>query len=97
MGSFYGNIKAGSKVSLVFDKTYPNRKAMEDAINPEKNAASGQINGDGVYNTRYVFIDYGERRYSPYKSVEMQEAWHKDGKFTDKCPPLYIYKIGNAI
>lgn len=102
MGSFYGNIKAGSKVSLVFDKTYPNRKAMEDAINPEKNAASGQINGDGVYNTRYVFIDYGERRYSPYKSVEMQEAWHKkdiegNEQFTDQCPPLYVYKINGNI
>ena len=97
MGSFYGNIKAGSRVSLIFDKTYPNRKAMEEAIDPTLKAASGQINGDGVYNTRYVFIDYGERRYSPYKSVEIQEAWYKDGKFTDKCPPLYVYKIGNDI
>lgn len=97
MGSFYGNVKAGSQVSLTFDKTYPNRKAMEDAINPEKNAASGRINGDGIYNTRYVFINYGERRYSQYKSVEIQESWHQDGKFTNKCPLLYVYKIGNAI
>lgn len=97
MGSFYGNIKAGSKVSLVFDKTYPNRAAMEDAINVEKNSASGQINGDGVYNTRYVFVDYGERHYSPYISAEVQEIWHQENKFTDKCPPLYVYKIGNSI
>ena len=29
MGSFYGNIKTNSRISLVFDKTYPNRAAME--------------------------------------------------------------------
>ena len=78
MGSFYGNIKAGPRVSLIFDKTYPNRAAMEDAIDTTKNSASGQINGDGIYNTRYVFVDYGERHYSPYISVEIQEKWHKD-------------------
>lgn len=97
MGSFYGNIKAGPKVSLVFDKTYPNRAAMEDAIDAIKNSASGQINGDGIYNTRYVFVDYGERRYSPYISVEIQEKWHQGDSFTNECPPLYVYKIGNSI
>lgn len=97
MGSFYGNIKAGPRVSLIFDRTYPNRAAMEDAIDTTKNSASGQINGDGIYNTRYVFVDYGERHYSPYISVEIQEKWHKDNQFTNDCPPLYVYKIGSSI
>lgn len=84
MSSFYGDIKVNPQISLVFDKTYPNRKAMEDAIkkNNLDGSSTGNINGDGVYNTRYVFINYGDRRYSPYHLVEIQPSWYtvEDGK-----------------
>ena len=81
---------------------------MEQAIakrSPD-GSSTGNINGDGVYNTRYVFINYGERRYSPYISTEIKAQWHQTAndekgneveKFTANCPVLWIYKIqGNV-
>ena len=81
---------------------------MEQAIakrSPD-GSSTGNINGDGVYNTRYVFINYGERRYSPYISTEIKAQWHQTTndekgneveKFTANCPVLWIYKIqGNV-
>lgn len=102
MSSFYGDIKVNPQISLVFDKTYPNRKAMENAIkkNNLDGSSTGNINGDGVYNTRYVFINYGDRRYSPYHLVEIQPSWYiKEGdiktfKPIGERPELYTYKIG---
>lgn len=99
MGSFYGNIKTNSRISLVFDKTYPNRAAMEEAISKIHQDKSNKADtlGDGVYNTRYVLINYGERRYSPYKSIDIQDAWHQENVFTNECPTLYTYKISQDI
>lgn len=105
MSSFYGDIKVNPQISLVFDKTYPNRKAMEDAIkkNNLDGSSTGNINGDGVYNTRYVFINYGDRRYSPYHLVEIQPSWYtvENGKKYFKStnagrPRLFIYQIGTT-
>lgn len=104
MSSFYGDIKINPQISLVFDKTYPNRKAMEDAIkkNNLDGSSTGNINGDGVYNTRYVFINYGDRRYSPYHLAEIQPSWYtKEGdiktfKPIGERPELYTYKIGKS-
>ena len=99
MGSFYGNIKTNSRISLVFDKTYPNRAAMEEAISKIHQDKSNKADtlGDGVYNTRYVLINYGERRYSPYKSIDIQDTWHQGNVFTNECPTLYTYKISQNI
>lgn len=47
---FYGNITNTSKIQFVFDKTYQNRKSMEE------NMAT-----DNVYIGRYVLVDYDER------------------------------------
>lgn len=44
---FYGNITNTSRTQFQFDKTYPNRKAMDD---------SAKI--DGIYIGRYVLIEY---------------------------------------
>ena len=104
MSSFYGDVKVNPQISLVFDKTYPNRKAMENAIkkNNLDGSSTGNINGDGVYNTRYVFINYGERRYSPYRLAEIQSSWYTEEngekffKSIDYRPRLYIYQIGTT-
>lgn len=105
MSSFYGDVKVNPQISLVFDKTYPNRKAMENAIkkNNLDGSSTGNINGDGVYNTRYVFINYGDRRYSPYHLVEIQSSWYtvENGKKYFKSidsgrPRLFIYQIGTT-
>lgn len=102
MSSFYGNIKNGTRVSLVFDKTYPNRYEMESAITQQLDTGktTGNINGDGVYNTRYVLINYGERRYSPYISIPNLEPWEEivDNKYTlneEELPDLYVYTYNN--
>lgn len=51
MASFYGNIKNNSRSSFIFDKIYPSRTAMENALNSTE--------GDGIFVNRYVLIDYG--------------------------------------
>lgn len=81
---------------------------MEQAIakRAPDGSSTGNINGDGVYNTRYVFINYGERRYSPYISTEIKAQWHQTAndekgnaveKFTANCPILWVYKIQGSI
>ena len=46
---FYGKIN-NTSTSLVFDKIYPNRVAMEDAVKKGKD--------DGVFIGRYVLVNY---------------------------------------
>ena len=53
--SFYGNIKRVQSSPYVFDKYYPNRKAMEEAATT-----------DNIYVGRYVLVKYttdGEGTY----------------------------------
>lgn len=50
MGSFFGNLQNIEKIQLKFDKVYPNRKAMEEALNV----------GDGVFIDRLVLIEYDD-------------------------------------
>lgn len=58
MGSFYGNIKNSNRVGLIFDKIYPNRAAMEESCST-----------DGIFNNRFVLIDYGQVKVFPYTRV----------------------------
>lgn len=98
MNSFYGDVKNGTRVSLIFDKTYSNRKAMEAAIS-KLGGTVGNKNGDGIYNTRYVLIDYGEKRYCPYMSIKTVNAtWYNPTTllFNNKGPQLYIYNEQTA-
>lgn len=48
--SFYGNIKRVNSSPFIFDRYYPNRKAMIEACSAPE--------GDGVYVGRYVLIKY---------------------------------------
>jgi len=57
MNSFYGNLKNNSRASFIFDKVYPTRKAMEDAV---KNGT------DGVFVNRYVLIAYNYSQNADY-------------------------------
>ena len=55
MASFYGNMKNNSRASFIFDKIYPSRAAMEDALY----AKDGETSiGDGIFINRYVLVDY---------------------------------------
>lgn len=83
MNSFYGNLKNNSRASFIFDKVYPTRKAMEDAV---KNGT------DGVFVNRYVLIAYNYSQNADY-TVNNHSQYgydtyidHNDnyGKFEDK-------------
>jgi len=56
MASFYGNMKNNSRASFIFDKIYPNRVAMEKALNAVDD--EGTFIGDGIFINRYVLVDY---------------------------------------
>lgn len=56
MASFYGNIKNNSRASFIFDKIYPSRNAMDDALNAQDE--NGTYLGDGIFVNRYILIDY---------------------------------------
>lgn len=47
---FYGNITNAAKTTLTFDKTFPNRKTMDDGLLQE--------GGDDIFIGRYVLVDY---------------------------------------
>ena len=56
MASFYGNMKNNSRASFIFDKIYPTRTAMEEALVAKD--SEGTVIGDGIFINRYVLIDY---------------------------------------
>ena len=58
MASFYGNIKNNSRASFIFDRIYPSRCAMEDALAVTLDS-NNEVRGDGVFINRYVLINYG--------------------------------------
>lgn len=58
MSSFYGNIKNSNRISLIFDKIYTSRTEMEE-----------ECAGDGIFNNRFVLIDYGQKTTVPFTRV----------------------------
>ena len=64
MSSFYGNMKNNSRASFIFDKIYPSRKAMEEALYV-KNPDDGRVIGDGIFVNRYVLVNYAYTFYEP--------------------------------
>ena len=86
--SFYGNIANGNRFQYTFDKVYPNRATMEEALvkpNPETN-----LIGDGVFLVRYVLIEYDDNTFSrregymvnPPDNREQQYVIFLDPEFT---------------
>lgn len=66
MAGFYGNITNTSKIQFVFDKTYQNRKQMEE------NMAT-----DNIYIGRYVLVDYDLN----FPGKDYARLYLKDNKF----------------
>lgn len=56
MSSFYGNMKNNSRASFIFDKIYPTRTAMEQALLEKDDR--GRYVGDGIFINRYVLVNY---------------------------------------
>lgn len=67
MSSFYGNIKNSNRISLIFDKVYTSRTEMEK-----------ECTGDGIFNNRFILIDYGQKTTVPFTRVfPTQEEYEK--------------------
>ena len=60
---FYGNIVNSNKASFTFDKVYPSRKNMDDALNGPTGPGS---NNDGIFLGRYVLVEYDEAPIKVY-------------------------------
>ncbi len=74
MNSFYGNLKNNSRASFIFDKIYPTRKAMEDAV---KNGT------DGVFVNRYVLIAYNYTQDSATYDVKNYSHYDYNSYLTE--------------
>lgn len=77
--SFYGNIKRVNSSPFIFDKYYPNRKAMDTACN--------QPGGDGVYIGRYVLVKYTTDGNGTYYDKYIQSINN------DTDPPTTYQKV----
>lgn len=84
---FYGNITNASKVQFVFDRTYSNRKIMDQSAN--------QLDGDGVYIGRYVLVDYDRdiKKSNGYDTFLKGQAW--DTEKIDNTTFYYFYTSVN--
>lgn len=88
MGSFYGNIKNDQRISLIFDRIYPSRIAMEEALTQNKDE-NNAIQGDGVFINRYILIHYGydikkSEFYDQYDFLE-DTSYTENDVFKDNC------------
>ena len=83
--SLYGNVKRVASAQFQFDRIYPNRDAMETAL---------QNKTDGVHQGRYVLIEYGER-YAQPRDENGELMWRTlissdaDGNPVEKQVPMW--------
>lgn len=86
MSSFYGNIKSGNRVGLTFDKIYPNRKTMDE-----------NCSSDGIFNNRFVLINYGEIETFPFTRVFPTKEQFQAGIESQKYWFVKLVKPSNDI
>lgn len=85
---FYGNITNTSRTQFQFDKTFPNRKVMDNFIGT-----------DGVYIGRYVLVEYDKALAADWTTVAYKKT--VDGVVTFYTSPLMeektriLYGTGN--
>lgn len=96
---FYGNITSTNKTQFTFDRIYPNRRTMEEALIKDE---------DGVFIGRFVLIEYdGENAtYFPiFKGKEnINEVFYADSANTTimdlnicKKDDIFQYQAGNQL
>lgn len=79
MSAFYGDIKNSNRISLIFDKIYRSRAEMDDSCM-----------GDGIFNGRFVLIDYGQAKAFPFTRVFPTEEEYKAGVKVGKYYQLEV-------
>lgn len=70
MASFYGNVKYNQQNPFTFDKIYPNRKAMDDAV---------KDGTDGIFINRYVLINYLMKIDEATEAISFEERYQSSG------------------
>ena len=91
---FYGNITNTSRTQFQFDKTYPNRAAMDNAAK-----------SDGVYIGRYVLIEYDTKfaadwateAYQKTKEINGQKVIEFFGNDKTEAASRFLYGAGNIV
>ena len=91
---FYGNITNTSRTQFQFDKTYPNRAAMDNAAK-----------SDGVYIGRYVLIEYDTKfaadwateAYQKTREINGQKVIEFFGNDKTDAASRFLYGAGNIV
>lgn len=91
---FYGNITNTSRTQFQFDKTYPNRAAMDNAAK-----------SDGVYIGRYVLIEYDTKfaadwateAYQKTREINGQNVIEFFGNDKTDAASRFLYGAGNIV
>lgn len=86
MSSFYGNIKNSNRISLIFDKIYTSRTEMEK-----------ECAGDGIFNNRFIFIDYGQKTTVPFTRVFPTQEEYETGVLTGKYYKVTFVPPNNTL
>ena len=83
--SFYGNISNAGKTNLTFDKVYPNRAMMENALILQN---SGHYSDD-VFVGRFVLIEYDDNTFSRRIGYLSSDFLESEEQASDTIP-IYI-------
>ena len=86
MSSFYGNIKNSNRISLIFDKIYTSRTEMET-----------ECTGDGIFNNRFILIDYGQKTTVPFTRVFPTQEEYEKGVLTGKYYKVTFVPPNNTL
>lgn len=90
--SFYGNISNAGKTNLTFDKVYPNRAMMENALILQN---SGHYSDD-VFVGRFVLIEYDDNTFSRRIGYLSSDFLESEAQASDTIP-IYIDSTLNEV
>ena len=88
---FYGNITNTSRTQFQFDRTFPNRKVMDQFIGT-----------DGVYIGRFVLVEYDKALAADWCTTAYLRSDEQGVKHFYGSPQLssnseYLYSVGNIV
>lgn len=103
---FYGNITSTNKTQFTFDRIYPSRKVMDEALT-KRYEDSDTFPGDGVFIGRFVLVDYEDGEISGYFPIYKKDdsgIFYADSSFNTimtldlcKANDIFQYQAGSMI
>lgn len=103
---FYGNITSTNKTQFTFDRIYPNRKTMDNALKLYVTEGDTSTPGDGVFIGRFVLVDYedGKTGYFPIFKKDDSGIFYADSSFKTimttalcKANDIFQYQAGSTL